>query len=326
MGRHDQVATVFGATGFIGRHLVRRLVRAGYTVRVPSRRPGQALFLKTSGAVGQVVPMVCNIRDEVSVGYAVRGATLVINLIGILAPSGSDTFQQIHAEVPGRIARTAKAAGVRQFVQMSALGASATSPSTYARSKAEGEAAVRAAFPEAVLFRPSVIFGPEDSFLNRFASMARILPFLPLIGGGLTRFQPVYVGDVADAVMAALARPEAAGQTYELVGPRIYRFRELMELVKRETARPDKRLQNIPFGLARLQAFFLERLPGRLLTRDQVELLKVDNVGGGTLPGLADLGISPTALEIVAPTYLDTYRVGGRFSQALPVQRQAIRH
>lgn len=310
-----RVATVFGGSGFIGRHLIRRLAKTGCIIRVPSRHPGSCTFLRPMGAVGQIVPMAVNIHDEASIAAAVQGADLVINLIGILAPGGkANSFEAVQAEAAGRIARVAKAAGAARFVQMSALGADANSPSSYARTKAEGERKVLEAFPEATIFRPSIVFGPEDGFFNRFAAMSQISPFLPLIGGGKTKFQPVYVGDVADAVMAALGTEESKGRIYELGGPRSYSFEELIDLTLREVGRPKKRKLNLPWGLASLQGAVFEKLPGKLITRDQVELLKTDNVVSGKYPGLSELGVTPTAVEVMVPTYLDAYRVGGRFS------------
>lgn len=310
-----QVATVFGGSGFIGRHIIRRLAKTGCVIRVPSRHPGRLTSLKPMGAVGQIVPLAVNLKDDASLDYAVRGADLVINLIGILAPQGRhDTFANVHGDLPGRIAKAAKAAGVERFVQMSSLGADPDAVAEYARTKGHGEQAVLAAFPEATIFRPSIVFGPEDGFFNRFAAMAQLLPFLPLIGGGHTKFQPVYVGDVAEAVMSALATTESKGRVYELGGPRVYSFRQLMDLVKRETMRPKKRLVEIPWGLARLQGAVFEKLPGKIITQDQVELLRVDNVVSGKHPGLAELGVTPTTAEVIVPTYLDKFRVGGRFT------------
>lgn len=315
MAYRYRVATVFGGSGFLGRHIIQRLAKTGCVIRVPSRNPGRLTALKPMGAVGQIVPLGGNLRDDALLEHAIRGADLVINLVGILAPQGrEDTFTAVQADLPARIARIAKAAGVERLVQMSAIGADPSARAEYARTKGEGERAVLAAFPEATIFRPSIVFGPGDGFFNRFAAMSQVLPFLPLIGGGHTKFQPVYVGDVADAVMAALATVESKGRIYELGGPRVYSFRDLMELVKRETMRPKKRLVEIPWALAKLQGAILENLPGKIITRDQVELLKSDNVVSGTLPGLADLGVTPTAAEVIVPTYLDTYRVGGRFA------------
>ncbi|MFC7334614.1 complex I NDUFA9 subunit family protein [Rhodocista pekingensis] len=309
-----RIATVFGGSGFIGRHLIRRLARTGCVIRVPSRQPADAAFLRTLGSVGQIVPLPVTIRDDRSLAYAIRGADLVINLIGILAPSGGgSSFEAIQAELPGRIARIAKQEGVARLVQISAIGADPNSPSGYASSKAEGERRVLEAFPEATILRPSIVFGPEDGFFNRFGAMSMVSPFLPLIGGGTTRFQPVYVGDVCDAVMQALATPDSMGRTYELGGPRTYTFKELMQLVLKETGR-STRLLEIPWWLATVQAAVLEHLPGKLLTRDQVRLLRTDNVVSGALPGLAELGVQPTTAEVIIPTYMDRFRIGGRFS------------
>jgi NADH dehydrogenase len=304
-------AVVFGGGGFIGRHLVRRLAKGGAVVRLPSRHVSRLKFLRTAGVVGQIVPEMIDVYDDAELTAAIAGADVVVNLIGILAESARARFDQVHGALPGRIA---KIAAVERLVHVSAIGASADSQAAYARSKAAGEAAVLAAFPQATIVRPSIVFGPEDQFFNRFAAMARLSPALPLIGGGLTRFQPVYVGDVAGGIMAALNRVEAAGQTYEFGGPSTYSFRELMELMLAEIGLR-RLLVTVPWGLARLQARLAELLPGKPLTRDQVELLKVDNVASGRFPGLADLGVPPTALEMILPTYLDRFRKGGRFGQ-----------
>jgi NADH dehydrogenase len=307
-------AVVFGGGGFIGRHFVRRLAKTGAVVRIPSRHPSRLGFLRTAGAVGQIVPEIIDTFDEVELEGAIAGADVAVNLIGILAEGGRAKFPQVHTALPERIARIAARAGVGRFVHVSALGASPDSPSAYARSKAAGEEAVRAAFPSATIIRPSIVFGPEDQFFNRFAGMASISPALPLIGGGLTKFQPVYVGDVADALMATLRRGEAAGATYELGGPGVFSFRELMELLLAEIGMK-RLLVPVPWGLARVQARFAELLPSKPLTRDQVELLKTDNVLSGQFPGLGDLGIRPTAVEVILPTYLDRFHKGGRFGQ-----------
>lgn len=309
-----RVATVFGGSGFIGRHLIKRLAKTGTVIRVATRHPSSANFLRMNGAVGQIIPIATNIGDDASVAAAVQGADIVINLIGILYESGSNTFQGTQADAPGRIARAAKAAGAQRFVQISAIGADAGSASVYARTKAAGEQAVLDAFPEATILRPSIVFGPEDDFFNRFAAMARIFPALPLIGGGHTRFQPVYVGDVADAIMKALELPEAQGKTYELGGPRVYTFRRLMELVLAETRRK-RFLVPVSWSLAEFQGRILGKLPKPMLTVDQVELLKSDNVVPPGAATIRDLGIEPTAAEVIIPTYLDRFRVGGRYSQ-----------
>jgi NADH dehydrogenase len=306
--------TVFGGSGFIGRYVVRRLAAEGWVVRVAVRDAVAAAFLKTAGNVGQVVPMHVDITAEDAViDAAIEGADAVIYLVGILYESGRRTFQAVHADAPARIARIAAKAGVSSFVQMSALGADPNSPSLYARSKAAGEAGVLAAFPQATIIRPSIVFGPEDSFFNRFACMARYSPGLPLIGGGQNKFQPVYVCDVADAMIRTLHEDAARGQIYELGGPRIYTFQQLMEILLRELRR-HRGLIPIPYWMADIQAGVLQLLPFPLLTRDQVALLKIDNVLSGTKPGLPELGIQPTALELILLTYLDIYRRGGRFA------------
>jgi NADH dehydrogenase len=302
--------TIIGAPGFIGRYVVKRVAKTGATVAAVSRTATTAGYLRPMGDVGQIALIDANIGDEILIGAALAGSDAVVNATGVLVERGRQRFDVLHHRAPGAVAALAKAAGVRHFVHLSAIGADPASPAAYGRSKAAGEAAVRSAFPEAVILRPSIVFGPEDDFFNRFAAMARFAPGLPLIGGGVTRFQPVYVGDVADAVLATLQRPDAAGKTYELGGPRIYTFKELLEMILAETGRY-RGLVNIPFPVAALQAAILEWLPGAPLTRDQVEMLKRDNVVTPGAPGLADLGVAPTALEQILPTFLDRYRRAG---------------
>lgn len=306
------VVTVFGGSGFLGRYVVQRLARDGWRVRVAVRHPARAAFLKPLGDIGQIVPLCVPVQDREAVAAAVAGADAVINLVGILFEGGRQRFQDVQAEGAKIIAEEASAAGVLSLVHVSAIGASPEARSAYARSKGAGEAAARAAFPGATVLRPSVVFGPEDGFFNRFAEMARFSPALPLIGGGKTRFQPVYVGDVARAVMKALNDPACRGKVYELGGPKVYSFKELMALLLR-TIGKKRCLVSLPFGLARLQATFLELLPVPPLTRDQVTLLRHDNVVSPGALTLKDLGIEPTAAEGVIPSYLDRYRDGGRF-------------
>jgi len=304
------VATVFGGSGFIGRYVVKRLAHKGFVVRVGVRDPERALFLKPMGAVGQVVPLYASVTDEATVHRAVDGADLVVNLVGILAERRSGDFMRVHAEGAGRVARLAKAAGVARLVHISAIGADPASRSLYGKSKAAGEQAVRDAFPGATILRPSLVFGAEDKLFTRFAGMARMLPVVPVICGD-TRFQPVYVGDVADAVMQALARPDAAGAVYELGGPRVWRFRELLAFILQRIRR-HRPMLDIPMPLARLQASIMQRLPGKKLTRDQLLMLQHDNVVSEGMPGLAELGIVATPVELVVPAYLRRFQPGGR--------------
>lgn len=318
----SEMVTVFGGSGFIGRYVVRELCRHGYRVRVAVRHPHAAHDLRVAGEVGQVQLVQANVRNRPSIERAVEGAWGVVNLVGILFEEGRQRFQSTQARGAGQIAEAARDAGASHFVQMSAIGADETSGSRYARTKALGEKAVREAFPGAVILRPSVVFGPEDEFFNKFASMARFSPVLPLIGGGKTRFQPVYVGDVADAVVAALTDPAAAGRTYELGGPRIYTFKELMKLILKEVDRP-RALAPIPFfaaGPMGSMGDFLGRLPfvKPPLTADQVRQLRRDNIvsENGDAGTLADLGIDrPQTVEAITSTYLGRYRKGGQFHE-----------
>jgi uncharacterized protein YbjT (DUF2867 family) len=313
------VATVFGGSGFIGRYIVKRLAHKGFVVRVAVRDPEAALFLKPMGAVGQVVPLYAALPDEATVHRAVQGADLVVNAVGILAEQRQGDFQRIQAEGAGLVARLAAAAGVAGLLHISAIGADPQSASRYAATKGQGEAAVREAFPTATILRPSLVFGPEDQLFNRFAAMARILPFMPVICGD-TRFQPVYVGDVADAVLSALSRPDAAGALYELGGPRVWSFRELLAYILKETGR-HRRLIDIPMGLARLQASIMELLPGKPLTRDQLLLLQQDNIVAPEFPGLKELDIVPTPVELVVPAYLRRFQPGGGRRRVLPEEQ-----
>ncbi len=315
----DRLVTIYGGSGFLGRHVVRALAKRGWRVRVAVRRPDLAAYLNPLGGVGQIHAVQANLRFPDSVTAAADGADAVVNLVGILYQRGRQKFSAIQAEGAATVARAAAGAGAK-LVHVSAIGADPDSASAYARTKAEGEAAVLSAAPNAVVLRPSILFGPEDDFFNRFAAMARISPALPLIGGGHTRFQPAFVGDVAVAVAVALEGGAKGGAVYELGGPEVKTFRELMQLVLRETGRK-RLLVPIPFALARTQAFFLEFLPTPLLTRDQVRLLERDNVvsdeaarEGRTLTGL---GITPTALSAVLPSYLWRFRKAGQFSKPI---------
>jgi uncharacterized protein YbjT (DUF2867 family) len=312
----ETLVTVFGGSGFLGRHVVRALAKQGYRVRVAVRRPHLAGHLQPLGRVGQIHAVQANLRFPESVQAAARDADAIVNLVGILFESGRQRFDAVHAEGAEAVARAA--ASLRaELVHVSAIGADAGSASHYARSKARAEKLVLAAHPAAVILRPSILFGPEDSFFNRFASMARVAPALPLIGGGRTRFQPVFAGDVARAVVAALEERAKPGLTYELGGPETRSFKELMQFMLASIGRK-RMLVPLPFPLAKFQASFLQLLPKPLLTVDQVELLRRDNVvsedalrEGRTL---AALGIEPIAMESVVPYYLSRFRKAGQFS------------
>ena len=310
------VATVFGGSGFVGRYVVKRLAEADHIVRVAGRNAEAAKQLMTGARVGQVVPLAVSVTNEAAVQRAVEGADLVVNLVGLLAEGRPGDFQRIQADGAGRVARLAAAAGVGRMVHVSAIGADPASPSLYARAKADGEAQVRAAMPGAVILRPSLVFGAEDQFFNRFGAMAMTLPVMPVIQGG-TRFQPVFVGDVADAVMAALTREDAPGQTYELGGPRVLTFREVLQFILIETRR-HRPMIDVPLGLARLQARIGELIPGKPFTRDQLLLLSRDNVVTAGVPDLHALGIAATPVEAVVPDYLMRYRPGGGKREELP--------
>lgn len=304
-----RIATVFGGSGFLGRHVVQRLAAQGYIIRVAVRDTEAAKFLRPMGDIGQVVLLQASVRSETTASRAIAGAQIVINLTGILAESAKGDFDQIHAAGAGRLARLAAAAGATYFVQVSAIGANPASNSAYARSKAAGEAAVLAAFPSATILRPSIVFGAEDQFFNRFAAMAMISPVLPIVHGE-AKFQPVYVGDVADAVLASLT-PEAQGKIFELGGPEVKSFTALLQQMLVIIGR-HRRILSLPEAIARFQAFFLERLPGKLLTNDQITLLASDNVVTAGQAGLEQLGIVPTRMDLVLPAYLARYREGGK--------------
>ncbi len=313
------LVTVFGGTGFVGRQVVRSLARDGWRVRVAARNVGRGYRLRMLGDVGQIEVVQANVRDAASVARALDGAEACVNLVGVLYESGRQGFETLHTAGAKAIAEAAAARGVARFVQISAIGADAASPAKYARSKAEGEAAVRAAIPSAVILRPSVVFGPEDDFFNRFAAMANISPALPLPGGGATRFQPVYVGDVAAAVAKVISDPACAGKTYELGGPGVFTFRELMAFVLRETGKA-RVLAPLPWPIAGLvgKVAALTAIVGipPVLTDDQVEMLRSDNVVADGAEGLETLGITPRSVEAIAPTYLYRFRKGGQYAAA----------
>jgi uncharacterized protein YbjT (DUF2867 family) len=314
----DTLVTVFGGSGFLGRSVVRALAKREYRIRVAVRRPELAGHLQPLGRVGQIHAVQANLRYPSSVEAAMRDSHVAINLVGILAESGAQTFEAVQASGAEAVAKAA-AAEAAQMVHVSAVGADENSPSRYAQAKAAGEKAVLSAIPSAIIMRPSIVFGPEDQFTNRFAALARISPALPLIGGGLTKLQPVYVGDIATAVADAVDGKAKPGAIYELGGPEVLTMREIMEIILSITERK-RMLVSLPFGLAKLQSMLLQFAPGAVkLTPDQVELLRADNVvsdaakaAGLTLEGL---GITPDSLEAIAPQYLWRFRAAGQFQR-----------
>jgi NADH dehydrogenase len=299
-----QHVTVFGGSGFIGRHLVEHLASTGVSMRVAARHP---LTTAEPPRLAQIQYVEADILDDAAVQAAIQGADTVINLVGILSQAGRQTFRALHEEGACRVAATARRLGVRQLVHVSALGASRTAPALADRSKAAGEAAVRAAFPEATIIRPSLVYGPDDHFFNGVAALARRLPALPLIGGGRTRFQPVYVEDVVAGFAAILANPGNRGETYEFGGPRVYTFKDLLAFVC-ATIRARPLLLPVPLWAAEVLGGLLQVFPDAPLTRDQVRLLRTDKVVSGSEPTLGALRIEPQALELLVPEYLATYR------------------
>jgi uncharacterized protein YbjT (DUF2867 family) len=320
----ESLITVFGGSGFLGRHVVRALARRGYRIRVAVRRPDLAGYLQPLGRVGQIHAVQANVRYPSSVEAAARDCDAVINLVGILFERASQRFDAVHAHGVEAVARSAATCGAR-MIHVSAIGADPRSPAHYARSKAAGEKAVLATSPSAVILRPSVLFGPEDDFFNKFAALARVLPALPLIGGGHTLFQPVFAGDVASAVVSALEGRVQGGQIYELGGPQVCSFKELMQFML-ECIERRRLLLPIPFAVARLQASVLQFMPRPLLTPDQVELLRGNIVvsDGAKQEGrtLAGLGIEPVAMATVVPFYLRRFRKFGQFQRRVDGRRK----
>ncbi|QCK85846.1 complex I NDUFA9 subunit family protein [Phreatobacter aquaticus] len=319
MQTFDRLVTVFGGSGFVGRHVVRALAKRGFRIRVAVRRPDLAGHLQPLGSVGQINFVQANLRYPDSVRQAVEGAEFVVNCVGILYETGRQRFDAVQARGAGTVAKAAAEAGAK-LIHISAIGADAESAANYARTKAAGEAAVLAAAPDAVILRPSIVFGPEDDFFNRFAGMAQMMPILPLVGGGETKFQPVFVGDVAEAVMAAVDGKAKAGTVYELGGPAPKSFRELLEFICATTGRK-RLLVPMPFWAATFNARFMQLLPKPMLTVDQVELLKSDNLVGEAAKAegrtLEGLGIHPQSVEAIVPSYLWRFRRQGQFSEQL---------
>lgn len=318
---NGKIITVFGGSGFIGRHTIKILAERGYSIRAAVRRPDLAEHLQPLGAVGQIMPVAASVRNKKSIEQAVEGAHAVINLVGILYETGAQKFEAVQGKGPANIAQVCKDKGIEHFVHLSAIGADENSSSAYARSKAVGEKAVLETYPEAVIFRPSIVFGPEDDFFNRFGNMAQMFPFLPLIGGGRTKFQPVFVEDVALAIANAAEGKVETGKIYELGGPQVASFKECLELML-QVIRRKRRLISLPFFAANLQAKFLQLLPNPLLTVDQVKLLKQDNVVSKaaieekrTLEGL---GIEPHSMETILPSYMEMYMQYGQYAARKP--------
>lgn len=313
----ETTVTIFGGSGFVGSQIVRELAKLGMRIKVASRIPERAYDLRPCGVVGQVVPVACDYNDSTSIGEAIKGSDYVINCIGILYKKRRNDFKKIHVQLPDMIARAANQHNVKRFVHISALGIE-ESQSRYAQSKLEGEQAIQQSFKNVTILRPSIVFGPDDGFFNMFARMSMILPALPLIGGGKTKFQPVYVGDVADAVVKALTLPDAndqspLGKIYELGGPEVLNFKELYERLFEHTGRK-RALVPLPFPIAKIQGTLLGLLPKPPLTKDQVISLKTDNVVNDDALTLRDLDIEPTGMQLILPDYLNYYRPGSRYN------------
>ncbi len=314
MKNQDKIICIFGATGFLGQNITQELARAGYRIKIATRIPESAYELKTYGAIGQIVPVPCDYRSTDSIQEAVKGCHGVINLIGILYQKGKNSFQHAHVDIPQLIAEACQKNDIKKFVHISALGID-ESLSQYAKSKKNGEEAILNAFPNTTILRPSVVFGNGDSFVNLFAKLSIFLPFLPLYGGGKTKFQPVYVGDIADAVSNIINEKsnKYEGQTYHLGGPEVFSFKEIYEIILDEINR-DRALIDIPWSIAKLQAAFFGLLPKPPLTLDQVKSLKTDNIVRDGVNSLHDLNVEPTAMKTIIPSYLSCYRRGGRFA------------
>lgn len=314
----SQLVTIYGGSGFVGRYIARRMAKAGWRVRVAVRRPNEAIFVRPYGVVGQVEPVLCNIRDDNSVRLAMQGADVVVNCVGTFDKGGKNNFDAVQVEGATRVARLAAAEGVARMVHISAVGADTQGESLYAQSKGKGEAGVLAHMPDAVILRPSVIFGTEDQFFNRFASMARLGPVLPIAGGN-TKFQPVHVDDVAHAAEKGVTGA-AAGGIYELGGPDVETFRELMQRMLKVIHRrrlvismPNFIARIMAFGFDTMQVLTLGLAKNTMLTQDQLTSLAQDNVVAEDAKGFADLGITPTSMEAVLPDYLWRFRPSGQF-------------
>lgn len=314
MTKQNKVICIFGGSGFIGRSVCQELARAGYRLKIATRIPESAYALKTYGDVGQIVPFQCNYKDVASIESAIEGCDYVINLVGILFEKGKNNFSRVHQDLPENIAKICALKKIRKFIHISALGIE-KSKSKYAKSKVKGESLVMAAYPKATILKPSVVFGPSDSFFNMFAKLATVLPVLPLIGGGKTKFQPVYVGDIALAIKNIVQEQENIyeGQSYQLGGPEIVTFKEIYQILLSEINR-GRALISLPWMVAKIQGSILSLMPKPLLTRDQVTSLQTDNIMDEGAKGFKDLGVSPTAMGTVLPRYLSNFKKGGRFA------------
>ena len=314
MANKDKVICVFGGSGFLGRHIVQNLARQGYRIKVATRYPESAYELKTYGDVGQIVPTACHYKNEDSIREAMEGAHIVINLVGVLFEKGRNNFMSVHCDLPKIIGLKANELGISKLIHLSALGVD-TSQSKYAKSKLAGENALLEVYPQAVILRPSVVFGAGDNFFNMFAKMASFLPVLPLIGGGHTKFQPVYVEDIAEAVTNIVSDniAETDNPIYELAGPEIVSFKEIYEILLEHINR-DRMLVPLPWAVAKMQGMVLGLMPKPLLTLDQVRSLKFDNIKDEQSAGLKELGVTPTAMGVILPRYLSNFKRGGRFA------------
>lgn len=323
MGHKYPVVTIFGGSGFLGRSVVQDIAKLGYTIKIASRAPQSAYELRTAGKVGQIVPVLCTYTLE-DINHLVEGSDYVINLVGILSQSGKNSFERIHKELPANIAKACAKNGVQKFVHVSALGVD-ENQARYAQTKKAAEELVLDIFPKTTILRPSVVFGPEDDFFNRFAKMAEVSPFLPLIGGGQTKFQPVFVGDVAAAVTKTLDDPgqKTTGRIYEIAGPDILSFKECLELMFHYTHNPRSFIK-LPFFVAKLIGIFASIVPNPPITKDQVTSLKFDNIETGRYGTLSDLGITPKGLSGILPTYLSQYVPGGPYAVAKKTNVQEL--
>lgn len=318
-----QTICIFGGTGFLGQSITRELANTGARVKIATRIPESAYDLKLYGDVGQIVPVVCDYNNDTSVAAAIEGCDIVINLIGILFQKGKSKFKKAHIETPTKIATVCANQNIEKFIHISALGVD-VSQSKYAKSKQEGENKIKEIFPNVTILRPSVVFGPDDEFFNMFAKLASILPALPLIGGGKTKFQPVFVGDIADAVTNIVTdnTHQSAGKTYELGGPQIVSFKEIYEILLYQINRK-RALISVPWGVAKMQGCVMGFLPKPPLTVDQVRSLKFDNIVSEDALKLTDLGVIPTAMDSILPQYLKCYKRGGRFSHKKATDKKA---